>query len=301
MAIKRIMKALVIVSAHFFMLNMSASAQELQNPDPNDESNLLKFSQKSEKAIVGEYPDLGVIFSSVMEKKDYVVVDIRLRGNKKLIANINYDENEPIRIQFVSIESGRLVRLTEEDLRTLNVLYAILTKHIFNLYVSRGVADALLSTLGVLYRYPPNEFLDLNLPDEETKKTNPEVWTSLCDSIGNNVTGDYDIVEGTPITENETVGPCASGECFGRCGAGCSSPPDPLIQRFTQSCFDHDLCARATGEWYGPCRDEWIAAMDDFLRASDCNEINGDWTVDMTGTSCFHGDCGVIYSVKVYH
>ena len=296
MAKGKMMKALAIVLVGIFILDMNTSAQELQNPEPNDESNLLKFSHKSEKAIVGEYPDLGVSFSSVMEKKDYVVVDIRLRGKKKLIANINYG-NGKIRIQFVSIETGRLVKFTEEDLGTLNVLSAILTKHISY----GGVGDALLSTLGLLYKYPPNEFLDLDLPNEESEKTKPEAWTSLCDSIGHNITGTYDITEGTPVTESETVGPCASGECFGRCGAGCGSPPDPLIQRFSQDCFDHDLCARAAGEWFGPCRDEWIAAADDFLSAPDCNKIQGDWTVDMTGTSCFQGDCGDIYSAKVYH
>lgn len=71
------MKALVLLIC-VFALGMSVYAQEL--PGRNHGSELLEFSQKSEKAIVGQLPDLGVSFFSVLEKEDYVVVDVRLRG-----------------------------------------------------------------------------------------------------------------------------------------------------------------------------------------------------------------------------
>ncbi|HDZ01278.1 MAG TPA: hypothetical protein ENH52_07435 [Nitrospirae bacterium] len=158
----------------------------------------------------------------------------------------------------------------------------------------------MLSTLSLLHSYPPNEFFNVS-KEAQKKRIRPEAWISLCENIGDEITGTYDIVEEEPITESEIVGPCASDDCFGRCGPGCGTPPHPLIQRFAQGCFDHDLCARATGDWFGPCADEWRAAVDDFLFATNCNEITGDWTVDMTGTTCFEGDCADIYSVKVYH
>lgn len=288
------MKALIILM-YIFILSMGVYAQEL--PSLNDESKVLEFSVKSEKAIIGRHPGLGVTFSSIMEKKDNIIVDIRLRNKKQLIAHINY-EDETSQIQFISLDSGQLLRLTQNDLQTLHVLNSILTQHIQNLYMPRGVVDALLSALSLLYDYPPNEFLDLS---KEEQKISPKVRISLCEDIGNEITGTYDIEESVPITESETVGPCASGDCFGRCGPGCGYPPDPLIQRFAQGCFDHDLCARATGEWFGPCYDEWRAAVDDFLFATNCNEIKGDWTVNMTGTTCFQGDCGDVDSVKLYH
>ena len=135
-------KALVILICVFF-LGISAHAQEL--PGRNHESELLEFSQKSEKAIIGQLPDLGVSFSSVLEKEDYVVVDIRLRGKKQLIDHINY-ANETFHIKFISIETGELVNLTKEDLQTLHVLNSILTQHIIGpFYKPRGVADALQS------------------------------------------------------------------------------------------------------------------------------------------------------------
>jgi len=249
---------------------MSVYAQKL--PSTNNESELLEFSLKSEKAIIGRYPSLEVSFSSIMEKRNYIIVDIRLRDNKQLIAHINY-EDETYQIQFISLESGQLERLTKRDLQILNVLNSILTQHMQNLYKHRGVVDALLSTLGLLYGYPTNEFLDLS---KDEQKIRPKIWVSLCEVIGSEITGTYDIEEGAPITESEAVGPCLSGDCFGRCGPGCDSPPHPLIQRFVQGCFDHDLCARATGEWFGPCSDEWRAAVDDFLFATNCNDITGD-------------------------
>lgn len=288
------MKALLI-SIYISILSIGVYAQEL--PSLNDEFKLLEFSVKSEKAIIGRYSGLGVTFSSIIEKKHNVIVDIRLRDKKQLIAHINY-EDETSQIQFISLESGQLLKLTEKDLQTLHVLNSILTQHIQNLYMPRGVVDALLSTLSLLYGYPSNEFLDLS---KEEQKISPKVWISLCEDIGNEITGTYDMEEGVPITESETVGPCASGDCFGRCGPGCDYPPHPLIQRFAQGCFDHDLCARATGEWFGPCSDEWRAAVDDFLFATNCNDITGDWTIDMTGETCYEGNCADIHSVKLYH
>ncbi len=68
---------------------------------------------------------------------------------------------------------------------------------------------------------------------------------------------------------------------MGRCGAGCASnPPNNghTVQRFTQHCLNHDLCTRATGAILGQCRDEWLAAADDFIFGKDCADMTGRWT-----------------------
>jgi hypothetical protein len=56
------------------------------------------------------------------------------------------------------------------------------------------------------------------------------------------------------------------GECFGRCGAGCSSSGT-----FTVQCMDHDLCVRDGHiiiSWY--CDDEFVGTTDDYAFAPNC-------------------------------
>lgn len=257
-----------------------------------DKDELLEFSRESERAIVGRSPDLGVSFSSVLEDEDFVVADIQLRDEKQLVVKFNYTEKS-LDMQFISMETGELVELTEEDLSALHTLNVALLQCLQPKMHGRDV-DVLLSTLGLFEGYPPGELLNVS----------EQGWTSLCDKIGEEITGTYTIWI-FPITKKKTVGPCASDGCMGRCGAGCGWNPfgnPAYVQRFTQECFNHDLCTRATGNPFGQCMDEWILAAPGYLGAPDCNEIRGDWTVELTGTSCFDGDCGDIdYSVKVYH
>ena len=294
------MQKTLVILIYIFALGVSTYAQEL--PSLKHESEPLKFFQKSEKAIVGQYPDLDISFSSILEKEDHVVIDIRLRNKKQLIAQMNYGD-ETFLIQFISLGNGQLVKLTKVDLHAFHVLHSNLIRHLPAFNMSK-VIDALISTLNLLEGYPPNEFF--NVSKEEQKKIKLELSTSLCESIGEEITGSYTL-DGVDVStcegledcnwnfqtntcecaEVETVGPCVSGDCFGRCGSGCGIPPYPGIQRFTQTCFNHDLCCRKLLNhgvpkiWcfvpYGPCGDEWSAASHDFIFATDCANVSGPW------------------------
>jgi len=58
----------------------------------------------------------------------------------------------------------------------------------------------------------------------------------------------------------------AYGNCFGRCGGGCSSSGT-----FTLQCLDHDECVRtghSTASWW--CDDEFVGTTDDFAFAPNC-------------------------------
>ncbi len=275
---------------------LSPTAQAENSKEFEEEYNLLEFSDKSKKAVIGRYNDV-ITFSSVLEREDYAIVDIRLRNEKQLIARVNY-QDETFDIKFISIKTGELERLSKGDIQYLHLLFSSLGKDFPTIGGYRHTAvDALLSILNLLEGYPPGEFLNIL---NEVKKKNDEGWESLCDQIGNTRRGIY-IIGDTYHIEEEEIGPCASGDCFGRCGPDCGLPPNPLVQRFTQECFNHDLCARATGEWFGPCTEEWSIAAPGFLFATDCNEIRHDWTVRMRGTSCFEGDCEDIDFVRLYH
>ncbi|MBI4690688.1 MAG: hypothetical protein HY754_10565 [Nitrospirae bacterium] len=307
-----------VVLVCILTLSVIANAQDLQNV--TDNADKLYFSAKSEEKIAGAHSDLGVSFSSVLEKDGYgyVMVDIRLKDKKQLIAKINY-KDETFDIKFISLENGKLVRLTKEDLHTFQILNYNLLLH-FQTFSMSKVVDALLSTLNLLGDYPPNEFIDISSID-----TQSTTWTSLCKEIGESYTATFTLSDSSlcgkyencsfdestmTCTCTETIGPCESGYCYGRCGDKCSSIGDNLlgnyagIQRFTQECFNHDLCARAEGgRGLGEnCRDEFKLAKGGYFHATNCNEITGDWIIEMTGTSCFEGKCEDTYSTqKVFH
>jgi hypothetical protein len=257
----------ILIFTCVFFMGAYVYGHDLQGVISKSET--LEYS-KSEKAITGKYSALNLNFSSAVEKDGYIIVDLRLRDDKQLIAKINYMD-ETFNIKFIALKSGKPVTLGKEDLHAFHLLHAKLQQHFLS--VDTKVIDALLSVLNLLEGYPPGEFLDVSSASKQIK---PEAWTSLCESIGETVTGTYTIGS-TNYNEEETVGPCGSGDCLGRCGLGCEKPPPPTLQRFTQECLNHDLCAGATGKWLGPCRDEWDAAVSGFLFATDCENVTGVW------------------------
>lgn len=252
----------------------------------------VEFSAKSSNAIIGYWPEQNVAFSSVKEGEE-INIEIKLKDKKSLIGQINY-EKETIRFRFVLTESDELVRLTKKDLYTLRALNRMLTTQLHSLYRARGPVAAILSSLTILHSYPPGEFFSY-------QKTEAEAALPLCDEIGNEIAGSYDTEEGETITKYMTLGPCCEGNCFGRCGLSCEFPPHPLIQAFSQDCFNHDLCVWETGEQLGVCADEFVAAIDDYVLSKNCNEIAGDWTIFMSGRTCMDYNCADIDDARVFN
>lgn len=65
---------------------------------------------------------------------------------------------------------------------------------------------------------------------------------------------------------NHWVRPYVTGNCFGRCGAGCG-----FLHKYTLDCMDHDSCVRnghSVISWW--CDDQFVAAIDDELFAPIC-------------------------------
>ena len=261
------MKFFFVILIGILAVGMNLYAQELPNLNP--ESDLLKFSTQSEQAVIGQYPDSELKFSSVLAQADQVVIDIRF-DNKQLLAQVNY-QNGTFLIQLVSLENGQLVKLTSADLHTFHALYENLLHH-FSSTDKPKVVATLLRVLNLLESHSPNEFLNVS----KTKGYQPRDRTSICAAIGTTQAVSYDI-DGITYSDTVTVGPCGSGSCLGRCGAGCSGIGRGMI--FTQDCLNHDVCCDRLAELHpgagcssllGECGDEWNNAVDDFLFGHDC-------------------------------
>lgn len=108
----------------------------------------------------------------------------------------------------------------------------------------------------------------------------------LCDNRGVLTQGTYS-PHLNPLdfeTEFAIVGDPVS-DCLGRCGIACLQVEGggqflTPARAYTQGCFDHDLCARFTGDSLGNCSDEFVIASDDYLLGPNCNaDIAGTWEV----------------------
>lgn len=229
----------------------------------------VNFATKSEAALRGDDPGMNVKFSSVMEREDYVVVDIELRNEKKIVVQIDYAAHTGS-IKSMSQKDGAAVSITKQDIFLLKMLGKSLGP------VGFRTGDALASTLSFLSEAPPGEVVDISFGDGSIE--------SLCAITGDTTTGRYDTKKGKKeqqFEETAQVGPCYNelNECLGRCGSGCDGDAlvSSTVQRFTQDCLNHDLCRRSTGKNFGPCRDEWETAFNDFFDAPDCGDVTDTW------------------------
>jgi len=283
---RKIIRLTVSGIAVFILVLVSLAGAAPQ--EPNDVPGILEVSEETNRAFIGQMPDLGVSFSSVREIEGLVKVKIGLRDEKFLEAAINR-EKRTFHICFIS-RDGALAKLTEEDVFTFYALNGNLRQYFSRCSPSR-VDQMLAIVSSIAEHYPADEYISLTQLD-----TNQSV-TSLCNRIGKSVTGNY-TVKKTPYSEPHVLGPCAAGDCFGRCGPDCGWPPHPLIQGFTQDCVNHDLCCKKLEElgiegpfklWeflpFGECGVEWISAIDDWFFAPDCNAISGKWVVKLSGTT----------------
>lgn len=305
MAKKNHIKKVLVVLISTFTLFIILSSQVKQ--DLTYESESLEIVINSKQELIGRHTVLDVEFSSVLEYEGFVVINITLRNGKLLEAHINHNDRT-FYINFTSQKNGALAELTMDDLQNFHTLNSHLIQHFLNKRISRAT-DTLLRVLNLLDNYPPNQFFSFSSND-----TTLQPIISLCNSIGDPLTATYDIGRRGWFTETEEVGPCHSDDsddCIGRCGAGCGIPPHPLFKAFTLDCFIHDLCARKLKElgyakfWmyvpFGPCGDEWLLAMDDFLFGPNCNEISGNWTIKLTGITRFGSKSVLISSTEVFY
>lgn len=230
---------------------------------------------RSELGIAGQLPASDLEFYAVEEKSSRIVIEIALGLDTVLSAEIDHDTRS-YSVRSLSRSRGETAALSAADLLALRDLAARLNSR------EGALAEQTLGRLlNLLHDYPAEEVVDLSVVKSLDEGFSEKTIKSLCGTTGSRTKGTY-TVEEDKHTETAQVGPCyfrpAQGNhCLGRCGPGCGAPPEPTFQQFAQDCFNHDLCTGFTGTILGECADEWGAAADDFLFASDCADLDGRW------------------------
>lgn len=226
----------------------------------------LSLTARSEEQVAGQIAS-QVEFSSRLETLDFAVVSLVIHDSTEIRAEIDYGREE-VTVKGFSRTTGRPAGLSESDLAAVADLAKSLTWS-----RTRRVEDALVSTLNLLQVYAAGDRIDVS-----TVGKKKPAYTSLCSQTGGTVTGTYTVGQST-FSETAQLGPCYSepNQCLGRCGAGCGGAPGAAIQRFTQECFNHDLCTRKTGHILFDCADEFNAATNGFFFAPDCGTLQGSW------------------------
>jgi hypothetical protein len=230
----------------------------------------IEYRARSEEQTEGRSATGDVEFSAIAETQDFVVVSLVVQDSTEIRAEIDYAKEE-VKVRASSLGSSRPTRLSPSDRTALANLAASA------LWGRNRAEEALVSTLNFLDSVPSGAAVDF--ATVKGQKFGEKSYTSLCGLTGTTISGSY-TVSGQTYTESGQLGPCYSkpNECLGRCGKGCTGAPGNSIQRFTQDCFNHDLCTRSTGDVLGECSDEFRAAIDDFFFAQDCGTLQGSWT-----------------------
>lgn len=244
----------------------------------------LDYRYNSDKtALSTEDINLGVNVSAFEQDDSNIKIVITFTKSKKtIVSQIDY-LNKNLKIDSFLKDNGPAA-VTKGDI----ILIKMLGKKFHEDEIANPkLADALSNLLGFLSEAPPNIVIKINTSKagsvQKQDLLNSDISAlaidSLCDEEGKSVTASY-TVRRKPLRETVEVGPCydEANECLGRCGPGCDAPPATRVQRFTQDCLDHDVCTQNTGQIFGVCTDEWIAAADDFFFAPDCGNMTGQWT-----------------------
>ncbi len=223
--------------------------------------------------LVGHLADINVSYSVAQSAPEMVTVEILLPSGRSIRAEID-SGTQTVSVRSLAQRDGPLAPLSATD---HDILLRV-TLPSDEPAAEAGLVDALMRTVNFISSYPPDVAIDFSSL-ERAAAPRPKRIASLCGSTGKQATGTY-TVHGKTFTETVKVGPCynAQNECLGRCGPGCGAPPSPTIQIFTQDCLNHDLCTRATGTILGECKDEWLAAGDDFFFGKDCGSLTAGWT-----------------------
>lgn len=269
----------------------------------------LELIEVTPEAIQISSPSLNIDIVSSTQSGDSVLVSFSLGDNRDLDVEIDYSTGS---FSFISVDSPITLSISDK-VNLVSVLQSPGFKDVL-LTVNSGVLIgeslvglSLQNSLNYLVEAPLDFTIGSSSVGETSERQlsrqgNPVSLTGgdgsiqlLCESLGDTATGEFtlDSLEpGVTRTVMGIVGPCQEEPCLGRCGAGCSGTS--LGDYYTQDCFDHDLCnraARPTGSALddilraleninvfvggADCDDEFAAAADDFILASECPECDG--------------------------
>jgi hypothetical protein len=233
----------------------------------------------TESRISGRDDPARTTFSATrLQDPEDIRVEISLPNAKAIIALVNYS-TQSLSIRSIARGTGKPIALSAEDVKALKELSRGLPP------MHNKIGDALGSVISYVSETPVGVIIEINIsPSDDDGKPKADFDSrsikSLC--TVRRAVGFWDVNQ-NKFSKATDIGPCynAANECMGRCGAGCASnPPNNghTVQRFTQHCLNHDLCTRATGAILGQCKDEWLAAADDFIFGRDCADMTGNWT-----------------------
>jgi len=292
-----------------FAFSMTVYAKDLQSVNNDD---FVEFSIKSKKELIGYQSYLGLSFTSFLQEDGSVIAEVQV--NEKLFTAY-IPLNARVKAECVFIKDGKPAKIEMQDVVTLSLLYNMLQGHLDqNLLID----EKLNRFIGYLIDFHPvNEYFH-NAPiikgkEEGTRKEliKPFKYNSICNQMGETIQGVYIIEDkfvkkyggetgcgiytdefdslivekntgtggGYRCTAEKMVGPPDSDKCFGRCGSNCGFAFFAISQHtFTQECFNHDLCALATGlkdipSLLGPCWNEFLDASDGYINAPSCEVI----------------------------
>ncbi len=223
-----------------------------------------ELAAQADARVVGADRALGARFAATVADPDLAVVDIQLADGYRVHTEANGVTGEVVlRTTTAAHGAERVVGLPEESLARLRALAGS-----FRAPELRA-GTALARTLSLASVMPAGVPFDVRA----TRSIVP--LCSKARAVGRWTVG------GKSYREESGIG-CydEATHCAGRCGVGCGGTKgvdDPTVQRITQDCLNHDLCVDATGQTFGPCADEFRAAIDDFLLAPDCASLDGRW------------------------
>jgi len=276
----------------------------------------VEFSVKSKNELIGQQTYLGLSFASFLQGDGSVIAEIQV-NKKLFTAYIPLNARVRVECVFIKDGKPAKIEMQDVVTLSLlyNILQGQLDrKLLIDEKLNRFIGY--LIEFHPIGEYFDNSS-GIKGKEEEDKKVliKPFEYNSICKEMGGTIKGVYIIekeyqdkyggdngcgdenllkknqvtivdnkenpdrnVGGHLCTAEKLVGPPDSGDCFGRCGDKCGFAYLTRHQHaFTQECFNHDLCALATGlKGWGsiragqPCRNEALDAKDGYFNEPDC-------------------------------
>ena len=261
-----------------------------------------ELSVRSDREIVGRDGALDATFTAWETVPDIAEVELTLRSGTTISAHIEYAN------ELVAVRSSRRDPSGKERLAAVSAADVIAARTLMKTVgtLTGRAGDALASVLNLVSDAPAGFVFDVDQTRTgaaESRAAAKRGFVSLCTT--QNRAAVYDI--GNKLYSFTTkVGPCynQANQCLGRCGRGCQGDGptnSATVQRFTQDCFNHDVCLLRTDEpngLGGQCGDEFRLAIDDYLLGTDCGDMDGPWKDNFLRAWTLSQGLGAIASVS---
>lgn len=259
-------KRLCFIATMLFALVALPAIGEEQQQRQRPEPAAPMFTITEVGALLeGSVTSLGKTLRFVVDEtqSDSVILRFGFPG-KQVIWRLGLEGDRAISLHTIGADTT----LNDADRKLLNDLLYILQLQPRELTDVSNPANAhalslLWKTTELMVEFPPGIPAQGRTTFDATKAV-----TKLCNYVGRSRTAYWDNAVQTRF-KNFIVG--GHGVCKGHCGAGCPvTPPGggSPAYNYTQDCLNHDACHTEEGQQLGVCKDEWLAAADDFLSSA---------------------------------